>query len=268
MSDLSITAARELERAYRVRREAAHKAAEEEGLLGPKDRTIDGRAPRKLLERAKQQSGARNVGELLIYALTKVALDDDFGARPPVCSRVSSASRQWRKRKEFSARMSQVHLQCRHGQAAASRRIARLRGCGAAPQFQEGRRRVGRGADRDQPSDPSARRLLRASPVSAQAPAAVIDRCGSPALSGDPRWTAIVCNRHFRHQGRSGQTFSARDHDECLCKPMAGAASAQVAEGASAGSARSDRHGQRPGPECRGCRCRHPLCAHAPASAA
>lgn len=65
----------------RKRREAALKAAEEEGLLGPRDGTIGGRVPTKLLERAKQRSGAESTSELLLYALTKVALEDDFGPR-------------------------------------------------------------------------------------------------------------------------------------------------------------------------------------------
>lgn len=63
----------------RERREAALKSAEEEGLLGPQDDAIAGRVPTKLLERAKQRSGAQSTDELLLYALTKVALEDDFG---------------------------------------------------------------------------------------------------------------------------------------------------------------------------------------------
>jgi hypothetical protein len=65
----------------RERREAALRAAGEEGLLGPRDGTVGGRVPSRLLERAKEQSGVDSVSELLVYALAKVALEDDFGPR-------------------------------------------------------------------------------------------------------------------------------------------------------------------------------------------
>lgn len=55
------------------------KAAEQEGLLGPKDGMIAGRVPSRLLRRAKQRSGANSISELIRYALVKVALEDDFG---------------------------------------------------------------------------------------------------------------------------------------------------------------------------------------------
>ena len=79
--DISTRAARDLEKIGQARRETAFKAAQEEGLLGPRDGTIAGRVPSKLLERAKQRAGTKNVSELLLYALTKVALEDDFGRR-------------------------------------------------------------------------------------------------------------------------------------------------------------------------------------------
>lgn len=63
------------------RREATLKAAAQEGLLGPRDGTIAGRVPTKLLERARKRAGAASASELLVYALTKVALEDDFGRR-------------------------------------------------------------------------------------------------------------------------------------------------------------------------------------------
>ena len=63
------------------RRQTALRMAEEEGLLGPRDGSIGGRAPSKLLERAKQRSGAGSTSELLLYALAKVALEDDFSPR-------------------------------------------------------------------------------------------------------------------------------------------------------------------------------------------
>jgi hypothetical protein len=64
----------------RERRDAVLKAAEEQGLLGPRDTTIGGRVPMRLLERARERSGATSTSELLLYALSKVALEDNFGA--------------------------------------------------------------------------------------------------------------------------------------------------------------------------------------------
>lgn len=64
----------------RERREAVLKAVEEQGLLGPRDTTIGGRVPLRLLERARERSGATSNSELLLYALSKVALEDNFGA--------------------------------------------------------------------------------------------------------------------------------------------------------------------------------------------
>ncbi|AEO49485.1 hypothetical protein F11_15115 [Rhodospirillum rubrum F11] len=63
------------------RRQAAYDAAADEGLLGIKDVTIGGRVPSRLLAAAKKRSGAGNTSELLLYALAKVAIEDDFGPR-------------------------------------------------------------------------------------------------------------------------------------------------------------------------------------------
>jgi hypothetical protein len=63
------------------RRTGVLTAADREGLIGAKDRTIGGRVPAALLEAAKARSGIRSDSELLLYALAKVALEDDFGAR-------------------------------------------------------------------------------------------------------------------------------------------------------------------------------------------
>ena len=49
------------------------------GLIGAKDRTIGGRVPTALVEAAKARSGLQSDSELLLYALSKVALEDDFG---------------------------------------------------------------------------------------------------------------------------------------------------------------------------------------------
>jgi hypothetical protein len=51
------------------------------GLIGNKDKTISGRIPSVLVEAAKARSGISSDSELLLYALSKVALEDDFGQR-------------------------------------------------------------------------------------------------------------------------------------------------------------------------------------------
>jgi len=63
------------------RRAVLMKAAEDQGLLGPKDRTIGGRVPDALLQEAKRNSGITETSELLTYALVQVALEDNFGAK-------------------------------------------------------------------------------------------------------------------------------------------------------------------------------------------
>ena len=55
--------------------------ARDDGLLGARDRTIGGRVPAPLVEAAKARSGIRSDSELLLYALSKVAVEDDFGRR-------------------------------------------------------------------------------------------------------------------------------------------------------------------------------------------
>jgi hypothetical protein len=69
------------ERIARERHAAALETAEREGLLGLRDRSIGGRIPSKLLDRALQLSGATSTTELLVHALAEVALEDDFGKR-------------------------------------------------------------------------------------------------------------------------------------------------------------------------------------------
>lgn len=56
-------------------------AARHMGLIGTKDKTIAGRVPSALVEAAKTRSGIQSDSELLLYALSKVALEDDFGPR-------------------------------------------------------------------------------------------------------------------------------------------------------------------------------------------
>jgi hypothetical protein len=63
------------------RRAGVLATARQLGLIGAKDRTIGGRVPSALVEAAKARSGIQTDSELLLYALSKVALEDEFGAR-------------------------------------------------------------------------------------------------------------------------------------------------------------------------------------------
>ena len=56
-----------------------HRAAV--GLLGGQNGRIGGRVQRDLVAAAKEKSGITSDTELLEYALAKVALEDDFGAK-------------------------------------------------------------------------------------------------------------------------------------------------------------------------------------------
>jgi hypothetical protein len=63
------------------RRAATIRAAEEHGLLGPKERAMGGRFSDALIEEAKRVSGITENTDLLTYALIRLALEDDFGER-------------------------------------------------------------------------------------------------------------------------------------------------------------------------------------------
>ena len=65
----------------RDRRADVLAAARQLGLIGTKDKTIGGRVSTALVEAAKARSGIQSDSELLLYALSKVALEDDFGPR-------------------------------------------------------------------------------------------------------------------------------------------------------------------------------------------
>lgn len=56
-------------------------AAEEAGLLGGRDSSIGARLPGRLIDEAKARSGISSTTELVEYALAKVALEDNFGAK-------------------------------------------------------------------------------------------------------------------------------------------------------------------------------------------
>jgi hypothetical protein len=63
------------------RRDDVLRAAGHQGLIGAKDKTIGGRVPSALVEAAKLRTGIQSDSELLLYALSKVALEDDFGVQ-------------------------------------------------------------------------------------------------------------------------------------------------------------------------------------------
>jgi hypothetical protein len=50
-------------------------------LQGPKSERVGGRVPKRLFLAAKKKSGIQSQSELLEYALSKVALEDDYGKK-------------------------------------------------------------------------------------------------------------------------------------------------------------------------------------------
>jgi hypothetical protein len=64
-----------------LRRQAVVDTARQFGLLDGESSRIGGRIRRDLVEAAKVRSGISSDTELLEYALAKVALEDDFGAK-------------------------------------------------------------------------------------------------------------------------------------------------------------------------------------------
>ncbi len=65
----------------RDRRSIILETAKQQGLIGARDKTIGGRVPSALVEAAKARSGIQTDSELILYALSKVALEDDFASR-------------------------------------------------------------------------------------------------------------------------------------------------------------------------------------------
>ncbi|WP_231848646.1 hypothetical protein [Sphingobium sp. SYK-6] len=63
------------------RHEAVVAAAKAAGLLSGTNSAVGARVPRELIDRAKMRSGIASTTDLVEYALAKVALEDDFGAR-------------------------------------------------------------------------------------------------------------------------------------------------------------------------------------------
>jgi hypothetical protein len=66
---------------HRDRRDLALQAAQQYGLLGPKQLAMGGRFSEALIQQAKRVSGITENTDLLTYALIKLALEDDFGER-------------------------------------------------------------------------------------------------------------------------------------------------------------------------------------------
>ncbi len=64
-----------------ARRRLVVAAAKAEGLFAGGNNTLGARVPARLVTRAKQRTGINSTTELVEYALAKVALEDDFGAK-------------------------------------------------------------------------------------------------------------------------------------------------------------------------------------------
>lgn len=64
-----------------LKREAVSTAAQSAGLLDGQTSRIQGRITDTLLAAAKARSGITSDTELLEYALARVAIEDDFGAK-------------------------------------------------------------------------------------------------------------------------------------------------------------------------------------------
>ena len=78
MRDLPIAAVQALSH---KRRESVVAAATEAGLLRGVRGSIGARVPRSLLDAAKAKTGLTSTTEVVEYALAKLALEDDFGAK-------------------------------------------------------------------------------------------------------------------------------------------------------------------------------------------
>ncbi len=64
-----------------VRRQLTMAAGESMGLFSDKDTRVSSRLPSRLVEEAMARTGIENMTELIEYALTRVATEDDFGER-------------------------------------------------------------------------------------------------------------------------------------------------------------------------------------------
>jgi hypothetical protein len=64
-----------------ARRRSVVAAAKAAGFLAGEKSALGARVPRQLLERAKEGAGISSTTDLVEYALAKVALEDNFGAK-------------------------------------------------------------------------------------------------------------------------------------------------------------------------------------------
>ncbi len=71
----------ETDRLALARRQSVLVTAEAAGLFAGGNSTVGARVPRVLVMQAKARSGIESTTELVEYALAKVALEDDFGAK-------------------------------------------------------------------------------------------------------------------------------------------------------------------------------------------
>ena len=78
MRELSVSAAQALSQ---KRRESVFAAATEAGLLTGVRGAIGARVPKPLIDAAKARTGLTSTTEVVEYALAKLALEDDFGAK-------------------------------------------------------------------------------------------------------------------------------------------------------------------------------------------
>lgn len=65
----------------RARRHSVVAAAKAAGLFAGGNSALGARVPRQLVARAKERSGIGSTTDLIEYALAKVALEDNFGAK-------------------------------------------------------------------------------------------------------------------------------------------------------------------------------------------
>jgi hypothetical protein len=71
----------ETEKFLAARRLAVMEHVASQGLMEGENAPVGARVPKKLVARAKKQSGITSTTELVEYALAKVVLEDDFGRK-------------------------------------------------------------------------------------------------------------------------------------------------------------------------------------------
>ncbi len=81
----------DLDDARAERRRSVLEAGQAEGLFDGANAALGARVPAKLLAEAKARSGIASTTDLIEYALAKVAIEDDFGAK--LAARWGSISR-------------------------------------------------------------------------------------------------------------------------------------------------------------------------------